>query len=473
MVLSLGNAVLWAQQEGQRYALVIGNANYVDVGKLKNPVNDARDMSETLKKLNFTVDLVTDADLPTMEASVDRFGERLSIDKEAIGFFFYAGHGVQSGGANYLIPVDAHVASEPYLRTKALPMQVVLDILQNSQNSLNILVLDACRDNPFSWGRSMSRGLSVVGNQPPGSIVTYATSVGSIAQDGEGRNGVFTSELLKNLGTPGLDIMEVFQKTGAGVQAATGGAQIPAIYSQYFGKIYLAGESQGGESAFTQPAMSPKPAAQASMPAPPRPQDSMGKISFSWLPDAATVALDGARIIFPSPTKDGELIQELPSKKYQLAVTLPDAGVYTGSIAIQPGQTLSIPRPTSFIAAGYEDAKAKAIASYRKAKGTRVFGLVSIGTGTALAIGGGISYFLGERAYASYAAATTQAGADDYRTKAQTWQNLFWGGLIGGVSAISLGALIDLGAPKTQPLEASIKDLDARIIALSAEGNAQ
>lgn len=242
------SAALWSQQAIPRFALIIGNANYTDVGKLKNPINDATDIAATLKGLNFNVDLLTDADLATMEASVDRFGAKLSAASSAVGFFYYAGHGVQSAGTNYLIPVDAHISSEPYLKTKALPMQAVLDILQTSKNAVNIVVLDACRDNPFSWARSMSRGLAVVGTQPTGSILAYATSVGAVAQDGEGRNGVFTSQLLRNLATPGIDIMEMFQRTGADVQAATGGTQVPAIYSQFFGKIYLAGEVQSTQT---------------------------------------------------------------------------------------------------------------------------------------------------------------------------------------------------------------------------------
>jgi len=234
-----------AQAGGPRFALVIGNSNYATAGKLKNPVNDASDIAAVLKKLGFSVELLTDADLPAMEASVDRFGESLSGKNDAVGFFFFAGHGVQSAGANYLIPVDARIPSEAYLKTSALPVQAVLEILQASRNKTNIMVLDACRDNPFSWARSMTRGLTVVGSQPPGSIIAYATGVGNVARDGEGRNGVFTSELLKNLGSPGADILEVFQRTGAGVQAATEGAQTPAIYSQFYGKLYLAGVPQG------------------------------------------------------------------------------------------------------------------------------------------------------------------------------------------------------------------------------------
>jgi formylglycine-generating enzyme required for sulfatase activity len=226
---------------GPRYALVIGNGSYAELGKLKNPPNDAEDMAATLRELDFDVELLIDADLPKMEDAVIRLGGNLSRQADSVGFFFFAGHGAQSGGTNYLIPADARIASESFLKTKALATQAVLDTLQDARNALNVVVLDACRDNPFSWSRSGSRGLTVVGNQPPGSIVAYATSVGSVAQDGDGRNGVFTRELLAQLRLPGLEITEVFKRTGAAVQEATRSRQVPAMYSQFFGNAYLAG----------------------------------------------------------------------------------------------------------------------------------------------------------------------------------------------------------------------------------------
>ena len=195
----------------ERFALVIGNAAYKTVGALKNPVNDASDMATTLKNLGFKVDLLKDANLDDMETAVVKLGQKLGQSPGSYGFFFYAGHGVQSSGTNYLIPVDADIKNEAFLRSKALAAQEVLDTLQLSGNGLNVVVLDACRDNPFSWARSTNRGLSVVGNQPTGSLIAYATSVGSVAQDGTGRNGLFTSQLLKNLQTPGLEISAVFK----------------------------------------------------------------------------------------------------------------------------------------------------------------------------------------------------------------------------------------------------------------------
>jgi len=232
---------LAAQAAGPRYALLIGNGNYVDLGRLKNPANDATDMAQALKELGFQVKLLVDADLPTMEDAVVRLGNDLSQSADSVGFFFYAGHGVQAGGTNYLIPTETRIASEAFLKNKALPAKSVLDTLQGARNALNIVVLDACRDNPFSWGRGGARGLNVVGSQPPGSIVAYATSAGSIAQDGIGRNGVFTAELLKQIRTPGLEIKDLFNRTGKAVSTVTAGKQLPAVYNQFFDSAYLAG----------------------------------------------------------------------------------------------------------------------------------------------------------------------------------------------------------------------------------------
>lgn len=227
--------------DGERYALVIGNSDYVELGSLKNPVNDANDIKKSLELVGFEVELLINADQYKMEDAVVRLGNKLSTDKNSVGLFYYAGHGIQSEGENYLIPSGARIASASFLKSRALSAQVILDELRFAGNKLNTIILDACRDNPFSWSRSATRGLSVVASQPADSIIVYATSAGSVAQDGSGRNGLFTSELLKHLSTPGLEISEVFRRTGAGVQQVSGGAQVPAVYNQFFGKFYLTG----------------------------------------------------------------------------------------------------------------------------------------------------------------------------------------------------------------------------------------
>jgi formylglycine-generating enzyme required for sulfatase activity len=250
----------------QKYALVIGNGNYTNTTKLNNPVNDANDMATTLQGLGFTVDKVLNGTQDQMVNAIMQLKRRLGASHNSYGFLFYAGHGVQSNGENYLIPVDANIPSENFLRNRTVSLQEMLGELNDAGNELNIVVLDACRDNPFSWARSGSRGLVVVANQPADSIIVYATSAGSTAADGTGKNGLFTEQLLKQLKTPGLDIKEVFDNTGAAVSQSSGRKQIPAIYSQYFGKAYL-----GARPVQPAPAPTPAPVVQPVAPPPVNP----------------------------------------------------------------------------------------------------------------------------------------------------------------------------------------------------------
>lgn len=226
----------------EKFALIIGNADYNYITKLNNPVNDAVDMAATLAKIGFQVDLIKNGSLDEMENGVIRLCNKISQSPGSYSLFYYAGHGIQANGINYLIPVDANIPAESFLRIKSLATQTVLDSLQQTDADLNVIVLDACRDNPFSWARSGNRGLSVIGTQPPNSIVVYATGAGSTAQDGIGRNGLFTEQLLKFISTPGIEVKEMFNRTGEAVMLNSNNKQIPAIYSQFFKKAYLAGE---------------------------------------------------------------------------------------------------------------------------------------------------------------------------------------------------------------------------------------
>jgi hypothetical protein len=223
----------------QKYAAVIGNGAYSLITKLSNPVNDATDIKTVLTDLGFQVDLVINGSRTQMESAVERLKNRLSIDRNSYGFFFYAGHGVQFNGENFLVPVDADIRSESYLRDRAVSVQALLDELNNAGNELNIVILDACRDNPFGWSRSGSRGLALMGNQPADSIIVYATSAGSVASDGTGRNGLFTGHLLNNLKTPGLEVTEIFRRTMSDVIQASKNQQRPAVYNQFPGIAWL------------------------------------------------------------------------------------------------------------------------------------------------------------------------------------------------------------------------------------------
>ena len=144
-----------------KFALVIGNGAYTGLSKLTNPVNDAADVAHVLEYLGFSVETVLNGTMNQMENAVLRLREKLSTSKNAYGFFFYAGHGVQSAGENFLIPVDANIPNENYLRNRAVSVQTLLDDMNDAGNSLNVVVLDACRDNPFGWSRSGSRGLAI------------------------------------------------------------------------------------------------------------------------------------------------------------------------------------------------------------------------------------------------------------------------------------------------------------------------
>ena len=222
-----------------KHALVIGNSNYTSLSKLANPVNDAKDVAAVLEYLGFSVDIVLNGNQIKIEKAIEKLKEKLSEAKNTYGIFYYAGHGVQSKGENFLIPVDANIPNENYLRNKTVSVQALLDDLNDAGNCLNIVILDACRDNPFGWNRSGSRGLALVNHQPADSIIVYSTSAGQTSSDGEERNGLFTSHLLPNLATPGLEVNEIFRRTGADVTEASQRQQIPAIYNQFFGTAFL------------------------------------------------------------------------------------------------------------------------------------------------------------------------------------------------------------------------------------------
>jgi len=225
-----------AAQEA-RHALVIGNSAYDSV-PLRNPRNDAEDMAATLKSVGFDVQLERDIDQERMEEAIRQFGQRLAAG--GIGLFYYAGHGVQVDGENYLVPIGAKIVEKKDIRYKAVQLGQVLDEFAEAKNRLNILIIDACRDNPFRGFRGGTRGLAET-KAPRGTLVAYATSPGSVAADGSGRNGVYTSNLLKRMKEPGLTIEQVFKQVRIGVVDDTGGAQTPWESSSLTGDFYFVG----------------------------------------------------------------------------------------------------------------------------------------------------------------------------------------------------------------------------------------
>lgn len=223
-------------QAANRVALVIGNGAY-STAPLRNPPNDARDIAQALRDLNFDVIEHVDADEKTMVEAIDAFYGKLK--QSVVGLFYYAGHGMQVDGYNYLIPVGARVSSESDVRYEAIEAERVLGKMEDSGNDVNIVFLDACRDNPFARSfRSGSRGL-VRMDAPKGTFIAYATEPGSVAVDGTGRNSPFTGSLLKHLRTPGLKIEDVVKRVRVDVTAETGDKQLPWQSSSLMGDFYF------------------------------------------------------------------------------------------------------------------------------------------------------------------------------------------------------------------------------------------
>ena len=191
-----------------RVALVIGNGAY-EHSPLENPVHDAEDMAAALKACDFQVIQVVNADRRKMRNAIRTFGDE--INKGAVGLFYFAGHGVQVNGENYLVPIGADARREDEVPDECLRVTSVLRKMQTAGNRLNIIILDACRNNPFrSAFRSSTRGLAKM-DAPTGSILAYATAPGSVAADGSDDNGLYTAKLLTHMRTPGMKLEEVFK----------------------------------------------------------------------------------------------------------------------------------------------------------------------------------------------------------------------------------------------------------------------
>ncbi|MEO5375960.1 MAG: caspase family protein [Alphaproteobacteria bacterium] len=235
----------------RKVALVVGNAAYTHATPLDNPVNDATLMAETLKGAGF--DLVggkarTDLDRAGLEQAIHDFGKM--VRGGAVGLFYYSGHGVQVDGKNYLIPVTANVETRTDIKYQFVDADFVLDELNAAGTAVNVVILDACRNNPFgSRGfRATSGGLAQM-TAPRGTLIAYSTGPGKVASDGAGRNSPFTSALARTIGTSGMRIEDVFIKVGQEVEKATGGEQEPWQSNNLRGIFYLAGGAQGTQTA--------------------------------------------------------------------------------------------------------------------------------------------------------------------------------------------------------------------------------
>jgi hypothetical protein len=231
--------LLFCQDHENKTALIIGNTNY-EVGALKNPVNDAKDLAETLSKVGFDVIVAYDLTNEGMKEAVREFGKKIK-ENPGIALFYYSGHGLQKSGTNYLVPIDADMEASYEIEDECMESDRVLRMLGFMKNPLNIIILDACRNNPFpSDYRSLSGGgLAQPASAPTGSIIAFSTAPGRVASDGEGKNGLYTQELIKAIRTPGLSIEQVFKATRRKVATISQEKQIPWENSSLLGDFYF------------------------------------------------------------------------------------------------------------------------------------------------------------------------------------------------------------------------------------------
>ena len=246
-------------------ALVVGIGAYQNAPPLPNPPNDARALAESLKKLGFQVELAVDPDKARLEQAIKRFGDQLQGAK--VGLFFYAGHGLQVNGRNFLVPADAKIDNERSLPFAAVDADLVLTQMETS-TPVSLIFLDACRDNPFSrsLARSMGTRSSAVGRglaqiaAGEGSLIVFATQPGNVAEDGQTGHSPFTEALLKNLTAPGLEVRQMLTRVRLQVKEQTNGKQIPWDHSSLTQDYFFMGPTTVIVQPQAAPAAEPKAA---------------------------------------------------------------------------------------------------------------------------------------------------------------------------------------------------------------------
>ena len=267
----------------KRIALIVGNSRYQNVAPLNNPGNDAALMAETLRGVGFTLvggRAQIDLDKAGFDRAVQDFGSQLVGADVAL--FYYSGHGMQIRGENYLVPVSANPTREADVDFQMLNVNLVLRQMEGSGTKLNIVVLDACRNNPFGGRglRATDSGLAQI-RGAQGTLISFATQPGNVAQDGSGRNSPFTEALADTIRKPGLEVLQTFNQVGLQVMRATGSTQIPWTSSSPIDGTFYFTNAAGSQIATAPPVTSPSPPPQAAPSPPPATQPKLAAIQPS------------------------------------------------------------------------------------------------------------------------------------------------------------------------------------------------
>jgi hypothetical protein len=321
----------------RRLALVIGNGAY-PTSALRNPVNDVQGMARALADVGFEVQAHENAGRRVMRRAIGDFGDRLRSG--GVGLFYFAGHGVQVAGRNYLIPTDAEIQGERDIEIEGVDVGTVLGRMEAARNRMNIVILDACRDNPYaSRFRVPVRGLASI-DAPSGTIIAYATAPGRVAADGSGPNGVYTGELLRVIRQPGLRLEDVFKRVRVAVQETTRGEQIPWESSSLVGDfMFVSGSTP------TTPD-SPRPALRA------RVVPRVGSALVRSPEDHVEIMLGTGQALGQAGPDGDLLVENLPAGSQRFVAMSRASGtkVWEGEARIAPDQQTEVvvstaPRP--------------------------------------------------------------------------------------------------------------------------------
>jgi hypothetical protein len=460
-----GIPILAAPADAPRIALVFGNSAYTgSINALANPGNDAHDIAAKLEGNGWRVILSENANRRDMARRLTELHDLLKASPGATALFFYAGHGVQLEGKNYLLPIGEEFETPTDIKESAFLVDRVIDTFAETEVRQSVVILDACRDNPFAKkSRSIggSRGLAVVpANETAedGSAVIFATAPNDVAADGDGRNGMFTQALLKYIDTD-LDLASLFKKVREDVKAATGGKQNPSIVTAgilsglYLGKI-------GTDQVATQPVP-----VVAKAPAGP---DTKLKVSGPIA--GMNVTIDGVSA--------GQTPLEISIAKGSHAVSLehPDWALWKGTVETGPGRAAEVnPKLAHSVAWQIKDLENQkgslqlrlgAIEKPRQAWAvTGTCGWIAAGVGAAASIGG---FFLGMSVRSAYDSATTADAATSARNQIQACNIFFQAGIFTGGTGVLTGLTSLVATPDRKQIERDIQGIDTKIMDLEA-----
>lgn len=298
-------------QPAPKLAVVIGNADYA-TSPLDNPVNDANDLTRQLSGIGFKVDTVRNGGRAAMLAAVQRHAAQLT--PQSLSVFYYAGHGVQLGGRNFLVPVNLHLSKAEDILTQGVSIDEVIAIIAKAKPRFQVLILDACRDNPF--GDSKVPGLAPL-DAPANTLIAFATAPGKTAEDGRGKNGLYTGHLLRHLGGSDKRVEEVFKLVRVGVLEDSAGRQLPWENTALTGELGLA--------AFPN-SLSPAAAANSTVP--------------GWVASANERDLRS----YLTQNNDAQLRQPVTARLVQLRAQAP---IRTGALALSEQPCPTCPRVTA------------------------------------------------------------------------------------------------------------------------------